>query len=185
VPEVYKSSVSSAVELRDKLRAARRNLMPKILESWDEVPLPLQLMDGSSPLYGYIGLDDNTLHPFTRPGAFVRMIAGIGARSGKTKQPFCFEVGTAELFALAGTWHRCKDQRGNQVRACSILTTTPNAVTANVHERMAVILDSNSCDLWLDSGNEGIGCILRYVDNVRGSLHALLSGKQWSQLRDQ
>jgi hypothetical protein len=71
--EAHKSTALSAVELREKLRAERTNLMPKILESWDEVPLPLQLMDGSSPLYGYIGMDDNTLHPFIRPGAFVRI----------------------------------------------------------------------------------------------------------------
>ena len=44
-----------------------------MIETWDEVPLVLQLMDGSSPLYGYIGMDDNTLHPFIRPGAFVRI----------------------------------------------------------------------------------------------------------------
>jgi hypothetical protein len=44
-----------------------------MLEAWDEVPLALQLMDGSNPLYGYIGMDDYTLHPVIRPGAFVRI----------------------------------------------------------------------------------------------------------------
>ena len=73
VPEVHKSTALSAVELREKLRAERTNLLPKIIETWDEVPLVLQQMDGSSPLYGYIGMDDNTLHPFIRPGAFVRI----------------------------------------------------------------------------------------------------------------
>ncbi|HWO29607.1 MAG TPA: SOS response-associated peptidase family protein, partial [Candidatus Acidoferrum sp.] len=33
-----------------------------------------------------------------------------------------------------------------------ILTTTPNAVTAVVHNRMPVILDLDSHDLWLDPG---------------------------------
>ncbi len=73
VPEAHKSTVSSAVELREKLRAERTNLVPKIIETWDEVPVVLQQMDGSSPLYGYIGMDDYTLHPFIRPGAFVRI----------------------------------------------------------------------------------------------------------------
>jgi putative SOS response-associated peptidase YedK len=38
------------------------------------------------------------------------------------------------------------------VKTCSILTTTPNAVTSAVHDRMPVILDLDSYDLWLDPG---------------------------------
>jgi putative SOS response-associated peptidase YedK len=33
---------------------------------------------------------------------------------------------------------------------CSILTTTPNAVTSAVHDRMPVILDPDRYELWLD-----------------------------------
>jgi len=71
-------------------------------------------------------------------------------RTGKTKQPYCFEVGEGELFAFAGIWDRWKDPRGNMVETCSILTTTPNALTSAVHNRMPVILDPNGYDLWLD-----------------------------------
>jgi putative SOS response-associated peptidase YedK len=73
-------------------------------------------------------------------------------RTGKTKQPFCFEVREGELFAFAGLWDRWKDSNGTWVKSCSILTTTPNAVTAAVHDRMPVILDPSSYDLWLDPG---------------------------------
>ena len=72
-PETSKVTIASAVELREKLRAERTNLLPKLLGVWDEVPLVLQLMDGSNPLYGYIGMDDYTLYPVIRPGAFVRI----------------------------------------------------------------------------------------------------------------
>jgi transcriptional regulator with XRE-family HTH domain len=72
-PEAYKSTMQLAAELRDKLRVERTNLVPKMIETWDEVPLVLQLMDGSNPLYGYVGMDDYTLYPFVRPGAFVRI----------------------------------------------------------------------------------------------------------------
>ena len=51
-PEKHKSTALSAVELREKLRAERTNLVPKMIETWDEVPLVLQQMDGSSPLSG-------------------------------------------------------------------------------------------------------------------------------------
>ena len=73
-------------------------------------------------------------------------------RTGKTRQPYCFEVNNGELFAFAGLWDRWKDPNGNWIRTCSILTTTPNAVTSNVHDRMPVILDPENYDLWLDPG---------------------------------
>jgi putative SOS response-associated peptidase YedK len=73
-------------------------------------------------------------------------------RTGKTKQPYCFEVNGGELFAFAGLWDRWKDPSGNWIRTCSIMTTTPNAITSPVHDRMPVILDPDSYDLWLDPG---------------------------------
>jgi putative SOS response-associated peptidase YedK len=76
----------------------------------------------------------------------------LGKRDGKTKQPYCFEVNDGELFAFAGLWERWKNPSGEWVRTCSILTTTPNAVTASVHDRMPVILDPDGYDLWLDPG---------------------------------
>jgi putative SOS response-associated peptidase YedK len=73
-------------------------------------------------------------------------------RSAKSKQPFCFEVGDGQLFAFAGLWDRWKSPDGTWIKTCSILTTTPNAVTSTVHDRMPVILDPDSYDLWLDPG---------------------------------
>jgi putative SOS response-associated peptidase YedK len=76
----------------------------------------------------------------------------LGQRTGKAKQPYCFEVNDGELFAFAGIWERWKEPSGQWVRSCSILTTTPNAVTSAVHDRMPVILDPCDYDLWLDPG---------------------------------
>jgi len=73
-------------------------------------------------------------------------------KTGKTKQPYCFEVNEGELFAFAGLWERWKDPGGKVLETCSILTTTPNAVTSAVHDRMPVILDPDSYDVWLDPG---------------------------------
>jgi putative SOS response-associated peptidase YedK len=73
-------------------------------------------------------------------------------RSGKTKQPYCFGVENGELFAFAGLWDRWKDPTGQWVKSFSILTTTPNAVTSAVHDRMPVILERDDYDLWLDPG---------------------------------
>jgi putative SOS response-associated peptidase YedK len=73
-------------------------------------------------------------------------------RDGKIKQPFCFEVNQGQLFAFAGLWDRWKRPDNTWIKTCSILTTIPNAVTATVHDRMPVILEPESYDLWLDPG---------------------------------
>ena len=77
-------------------------------------------------------------------------------RTGKSKRPFCFEVNKGELFAFAGLWDRWKDPSGNWMKTCSILTTTPNAVTAPIHDRMPVILDPDNYGLWLDPGMQNV-----------------------------
>lgn len=73
-------------------------------------------------------------------------------RTGAAKQPYCFEVNDGELFAFAGLWERWRDPSGQWVKSCAILTTTPNAVTSAIHDRMPVILEPDSYDLWLDPG---------------------------------
>jgi putative SOS response-associated peptidase YedK len=79
--------------------------------------------------------------------------------SGKAKQPYCFEVNNDELFAFAGLWDRWKDPSGQWVKSCSILTTTPNAVTSPIHDRMPVILDRGDYDLWLDPGMTNVEAV--------------------------
>lgn len=79
--------------------------------------------------------------------------------TGKAKQPYCFEVNEGELFAFAGLWDSWRDAWGNAIETCSILTTTPNAVTAAVHDRMPVILDPDGYELWLDPGMQNVAAV--------------------------
>ena len=85
-------------------------------------------------------------------------------RTGTTKQPFCFEVGQGDLFAFAGIWDGWKNSSGQWVKTCSILTTSPNAVTSAVHDRMPVILDRDDYDLWLDSGTQNVALISKLLN---------------------
>jgi putative SOS response-associated peptidase YedK len=73
-------------------------------------------------------------------------------KTGMVKQPYCFEVSEGELFAFAGLWDRWKDPGRRWIKSCSILTTTPNAATSAVHDRMPVILCPDDYDVWLDPG---------------------------------
>jgi putative SOS response-associated peptidase YedK len=70
----------------------------------------------------------------------------------KEKQPYSFGMIDDSVFAFAGLWERWRDSIGEPVETCTILTTTPNLLVANVHDRMPVILESEDYDLWLDPG---------------------------------
>jgi putative SOS response-associated peptidase YedK len=88
-------------------------------------------------------------------------------RDGKAKQPYCFEVNDGELFAFAGLWDGWKSPDGTWIKTCSILTTTPNAVTATVHDRMPVILDPDGYEIWLDPGMQNVAAaseLLKPID---------------------
>ena len=87
-------------------------------------------------------------------------------RSGTTKQPYCFEVRDGELFAFAGLWEGWKDPGGQWIKTCTILTTTPNAVTSGVHDRMPVILDAGDYDLWLDPGMKDAAAISQLLSTL-------------------
>jgi putative SOS response-associated peptidase YedK len=80
-------------------------------------------------------------------------------KTGTSKQPFCFEVRDGDMFAFAGLWDGWKDSSGQWVKTCSILTTTPNAITATAHNRMPVILRRDSYDLWLDPAMQNVAAI--------------------------
>jgi putative SOS response-associated peptidase YedK len=59
-------------------------------------------------------------------------------------------VNDGELFAFAGLWDRWKSPQGDVGESCTILTTTPNALLADIHDRMPVILNPDLYYLWLD-----------------------------------
>ena len=91
-------------------------------------------------------------------------------RRGSAKQPFCFEVGDGGLFAFAGLWERWRDPSGQWVKSCAILTTTPNAVTSTVHDRMPVILAKDDYDVWLDPGMQNVSAISELLKPYEATL---------------
>lgn len=65
------------------------------------------------------------------------------------KRPYVYRLASGAPFAFAGLWDRWKDPAGGALESFSIITTTPNELTAEVHNRMPVILRSQDYDLWL------------------------------------
>jgi putative SOS response-associated peptidase YedK len=73
-------------------------------------------------------------------------------KEGKAKTPFCFTLADGGLFAFAGIWDTWRSPEGQALETCSIITTTPNSLCADVHDRMPVILADDAYDIWLDPG---------------------------------
>ena len=69
---------------------------------------------------------------------------------GSLKQPYCFEVGEGVVFAFAGLWDEWRGPDGEIIESCTVLTTGPNSLVADLHDRMPVIVPREKYDLWLD-----------------------------------
>jgi len=78
-------------------------------------------------------------------------------RSGKEKQPYHIAMASGEPMTFAGLWERWEDpESGDEVRSCTILTTTPNDFMAEIHNRMPVILRPEQFNDWLEQGNRDV-----------------------------
>ena len=71
-------------------------------------------------------------------------------KEGKEKVPTYIFQKSKTPFAFAGLWENWKSPEGEQVRSCTILTTTPNELIQPIHNRMPVILSQETEALWLD-----------------------------------
>jgi putative SOS response-associated peptidase YedK len=73
-------------------------------------------------------------------------------REGKQKFPFCFTLADESIFAFAGIWDCWKNPAGQFIESCSILTTAPNELVRDIHDRMPVILSPDAYGVWLNPG---------------------------------
>ncbi len=66
------------------------------------------------------------------------------------KQPMRITMRDGEPFAFAGLFDTWMSPAGQKLSTCTIITTRPNQVVADIHDRMPVILRPEDEDLWLD-----------------------------------
>lgn len=110
---------------------------------------------------------------------------------GKRKIPYRIFLKNKELLFMAGIWDEWREGHVSH-RTFSVITTTPNAEMATLHNRMPVLLtDSVSQQRWLEcSDPEAIKAILKTpVDDIlemyRVSERLNTAGYEGSELHDQ
>lgn len=69
------------------------------------------------------------------------------------KLPFRIFLKNESLFAFAGIWEVWNDAEERPIHTFSIITTTPNRLLENIHDRMPVILPREDEEAWLTEQN--------------------------------
>lgn len=95
-------------------------------------------------------------------------------RGGKVqKQPHYFHAANRPLLGLAGLWERWEPPDGSALESFTILTTRANALLAQLHDRMPVIIDRPDYAAWLDPGADParLAALLAPFDAARLASH--------------
>ena len=69
---------------------------------------------------------------------------------GRARAAYHFRSRDSELLAMAGLWSLWPNGDGKAVESMVILTTSPNQLVADLHDRMPMILDRRDFDRWLE-----------------------------------
>lgn len=98
-------------------------------------------------------------------------------REGAARQPYAIARADGRPLALAGLWAGWHDPETEAVtRTFTIITTTPNAAIADLHDRMPVIIPDDRWDRWLDPSPADPGellALLAPTDEIELRVHAV------------
>ncbi|MBJ7348870.1 MAG: SOS response-associated peptidase, partial [Thermoleophilaceae bacterium] len=76
------------------------------------------------------------------------------ARNGQPKQPFLFELADQQPFAFAGLLGQWRDSQDELQTGCVVVTTTPNELVADAHDRMPVMLRGADVGTWMQPNTD-------------------------------
>jgi putative SOS response-associated peptidase YedK len=77
-------------------------------------------------------------------------------KTAKPKLPFAIAMKDGRPFTFAGLWEGWKyPESGEWFRSCTIITGEPNALVAQIHPRMPVILPEQHHAAWLGETDDG------------------------------
>jgi len=72
----------------------------------------------------------------------------------KEKIPMRLLLMNEEPFGFAGLWTTWRPKTGDPIVSCTIITTEPNELMAEIHNRMPVILEKKNEEMWIDPAVE-------------------------------
>ena len=72
----------------------------------------------------------------------------------KFKLPYLIRLTGGAPFLFAGLWDSWKAPEGDRIITCTIITTTPNSLISQIHDRMPVILNQYQAEEWLSENDD-------------------------------
>lgn len=72
------------------------------------------------------------------------------AKTKEGKLPYHFKPKEHKMFGFAGIYEVTKDKDGNELKSFVVITTEPNNLNKDIHDRMPAILEPEDYDKWLD-----------------------------------
>jgi len=82
------------------------------------------------------------------------------------KQPWYYTARDGSALAAAGLWDSWRDpEAGKPLLSCTMIVTEPNAIAAEIHDRMPVLLTQEQFEPWL-SGKAGVDLLKPAPDDL-------------------
>lgn len=78
----------------------------------------------------------------------------------REKIPYWVHLKSRQPFAFAGLWDTWSAMDGSEVKTCCFITCAPNALVAQIHHRMGVILHEKDYANWLQPDEADPGALL-------------------------
>jgi len=67
-----------------------------------------------------------------------------------TKTPMYLRLKSGDPFMFAGLWDQWHGPNGEELRSCTIITTSPNTFVQDIHDRMPAIIPPDKYKDWLE-----------------------------------
>ncbi|WP_342436690.1 SOS response-associated peptidase [Paenibacillus sp. FSL L8-0436] len=84
-------------------------------------------------------------------------------KDGSIKQPYRILLSDGGIFSFAGLYDTWEDSEGKKLSTCTIITTTPNSLMEDIHDRMPVILRPEDEADWLGRDNDDVESLLKLL----------------------
>lgn len=68
-----------------------------------------------------------------------------------------------KLFSMAALYDIWTSPDGGKISTCTIITTAPNTLMKDIHDRMPVILDADGEAQWLERSNRNIPALMKLL----------------------